>query len=647
MAGLILPDVKRACLHLSWSGGRGWQRIPLSGLAGEGGSALSEDTSLHLKLIPSPADAGEALRMDLVLRSARPFRVQGCRLEWPLKEGADADPVQAVFCNGWQSWSESRWFRTRERIAPLLRVAHPWLAPYGDTLPLREALRRVQYPARPGQRGLLPSWSWTLLRSEREGRHRSLGPEDGAAQQASTITGLGSLDEEQAYTLFLWDERSGALSLLRDAPSAWPSAAGERCLFSLLLYRGSEAGFYRHWMRAQSVRAMPAPPTRGYTSWYRHYTRISEPVLLSDLATLDPSRETWFQVDDGWQTRIGDWTPNPERFPKGMKALADEVRQRGLRPGLWLAPFVAERRSQLLQRHPEWVERDLQGRPLKAGYSPLWSGSFYALNPDHPGLRQHLSEVLERVRDDWGFALLKLDFLYAAGLAHSPDSTRAARMRSAMRFLREAAGSAAILACGVPMPAAFGLVEYCRIGADVHLAWEHRLLAWLRNRERVSTRIALASNLGRRLLDGLAFGNDPDVFLLRQGDAALRLSPEACQTLWLVNSLFGRLLFCSDRSSEYGPEHAALMRAPWMDAMPCWHVLVEEQPDSTRPGDLRLAGLFSLPGHPLRYAVLINLSDSAWSTSAEQALGAVCGPQGRDAVVLRPHQSLWFEVRES
>jgi alpha-galactosidase len=48
-------------------------------------------------------------------------------------------------------------------------------------------------------------------------------------------------------------------------------------------------------------------------------------------------------MDDGWfgartseRAGLGDWTPNPRRFPRGLAPLAAEVRRLGMRFGLWL-----------------------------------------------------------------------------------------------------------------------------------------------------------------------------------------------------------------------------------------------------------------------------------------------------------------------
>lgn len=125
-------------------------------------------------------------------------------------------------------------------------------------------------------------------------------------------------------------------------------------------------------------------------------------------------------------------------------------------------------------------------------------------------------------------------------------------MHDALSFIRGLAGDKLLLGCGVPLGSAFGLVDYCRIGADIHLEWEHRLLHFLRNRERVSTAIALESVIGRRHLNGRAFGNDPDVFMLRKEKN--KLTEDQQFTILLLNCLFGNLLFTSDYLGDYNEE---------------------------------------------------------------------------------------------
>jgi alpha-galactosidase len=121
-----------------------------------------------------------------------------------------------------------------------------------------------------------------------------------------------------------------------------------------------------------------------------------------------------------------------------------------------------------------------------------------------------------------------------------------------MEFLRELAQDKIILGCGVPLGPAFGLVDYCRIGSDVALKWEDKLLGGLKYRERVSTINSLTSTIGRRHLNGNVFYNDPDVFILREKNN--KLTKNQRNTLFILNLIFGGLVFTSDNIDEYSEE---------------------------------------------------------------------------------------------
>jgi len=43
-----------------------------------------------------------------------------------------------------------------------------------------------------------------------------------------------------------------------------------------------------------------------------------------------------FHVDAGWFRAVGDWYPNPQKFPQGLATIADDAHQHGLKFGLWV-----------------------------------------------------------------------------------------------------------------------------------------------------------------------------------------------------------------------------------------------------------------------------------------------------------------------
>ena len=458
------------------------------------------------------------------------------RLILPLPEGRlesvcarvrlELGETEKIFMNGYQTWTYSPELGRRgytRGIGPLpeIMIRGVGLRSYGDYF-------FVDYPQRPG---LSHGESWCYFR---EGERLRL---------------FASLDERPGYTLFRYDVGSSLLEIRRDC-------RGQRCggdfhALDLFHAEGGEQEVFDAWFTALGVQPRTRQRLAGYTSWYNRYQDISEESIEQDLqgcaSLLRPG--DLFQIDDGWESAVGDWLePDGKKFPKGMKAAAEAIHEKGFLAGLWLAPFVAQRSSRLLREHPDWFLRP-QGRPWLAGIG--WGG-FFALDFDHPQVRDYLKRVFRQVLDDWGYDLVKLDFLYAAAPFGSESESRAGRMIRAMEFLRELCGEKLILGCGVPLMPAFGLVDYCRVSCDVGLDWNGSRLMQRTNRERVSTRQAIGSTIFRRQLNGRAWLSDPDVFFLREEN--LRLTEEQKRTLATVNSLFGGVLLHSDDMSRWSEE---------------------------------------------------------------------------------------------
>jgi alpha-galactosidase len=69
-----------------------------------------------------------------------------------------------------------------------------------------------------------------------------------------------------------------------------------------------------------------------------------------------------FVMDDGWfgarthdGAGLGDWHPNPDRFPDGLGPLITRVHELGMRFGLWVEPEMVNPDSDLYRAHPDWV----------------------------------------------------------------------------------------------------------------------------------------------------------------------------------------------------------------------------------------------------------------------------------------------------
>ena len=366
---------------------------------------------------------------------------------------------------------------------------------------------------------------------------------------------IGSLNENSGFTLIKVNTEKKTVTIEKDCSGL--NITDRYDGLSIYLGSGTESDVFDAYFALLGIAPTEEKPVFGYTSWYRHYQDINEKCILKDLDGIKECgcASDIFQIDDGYQTAVGDWlSTDMGKFPNGMKAVADKINEAGMTAGLWLAPFVCEEKSDIFRDRRDWLLKDGKGEPVRAGSN--WSGS-YALDIYNEEVREYLRKVFRTVTEEWGFGLLKLDFLYAACILPRADKTRGMIMADGMDFLRECAGTAKILGCGVPLASAFGKVAYCRIGTDVTPEWDGKTYMKVLHRERPSSKYSILNSVFRRQLNGRAFINDPDVFMLRDTDTAMAHSQRQC--LAEVNALCGGVLFTSDDIGEYGSEQTALL----------------------------------------------------------------------------------------
>ena len=369
------------------------------------------------------------------------------------------------------------------------------------------------------------------------------------------LTGVSSTMAFAAgFALYEGSARGNALKLEKEPPERTIEAGEEVEIISFALCEGTLTHAFGRYAELMGVTRRPAPPLAGYSSWYRHYGDIDQQKLLVDLdatAQLYQGRDLGtvkpvFQVDDGYAL-VGDWTsPDQKRFPDGMAFLAKGARERGLVPGLWLAPFLVEKDSAVVANHPDWLLRNADGELVSAAAN--WSGAL-ALDTQNPEVREHVRSFMGTVTREWGYQLLKLDFLFGACLEPHNGLNRGQLMADALDLLRDSVPEGTWFdLCGVPLMSAFGRTEYCRIGCDVGLDWDDVPYMRLLHRERVSTRRSLANTGGRAHLDGVVFRNDPDVFFLRSD---VKLTD--AQRIRLLNSdaTLGGMFLTSDNVAEW------------------------------------------------------------------------------------------------
>lgn len=287
---------------------------------------------------------------------------------------------------------------------------------------------------------------------------------------------------------------------------------------------------------------------QGWCSWYYYFGENTADDVRANMAAA-VAQELPLDViliDDGYQTAIGDWTSiQAEKFPDGMAPLAKEIRAAGKIPGIWLAPFGARSDSQLAQTHPEFFLKDEAGYLVRAWNH--WNSDVYALDLTRPDVAEWLRDLFHTVCHEWGFQIVKLDFVFAGALAgkrFDPHMTRAQAYRRGFEIIGEALGDEhLILGCGAPQLASVGLVDTMRVSQDVSFTWAPFDPA---NGGAVSTQHAVQNTLLRAPFNQRWWLNDPDCVIVRKKGDVNGMSRGENRSLASIAALTGSILLDSD-----------------------------------------------------------------------------------------------------
>ncbi|MBF9149925.1 alpha-galactosidase [Novosphingobium jiangmenense] len=116
-----------------------------------------------------------------------------------------------------------------------------------------------------------------------------------------------------------------------------------------------------------------------------------------------------FILDDGWfrnrdddTAGLGDWTPDPRKYPNGLKPLADRVNALGMEFGLWVEPEMINPDSDLYRAHPDWVLAS-EGRARPTARNQL------VLDMRREDVRDYLFECLDTLLTELPITYLKWD----------------------------------------------------------------------------------------------------------------------------------------------------------------------------------------------------------------------------------------------
>jgi alpha-galactosidase len=222
---------------------------------------------------------------------------------------------------------------------------------------------------------------------------------------------------------------------------------------------------------------LPAKPIYGSNNWYYAYGQntsaaasLKDAALLAELMPANSGNRPFAVIDMGWGAApegAGPVSQTTGSYPD-MAGLVSQMKNLGVRPGLWLRPVLTTEK-----RAESWRLPPAGGRP---------KGDLIVMDPSIPEALAYIGASIATIRG-WGYELIKHDYstfdltgrwgfqmgpdLTDAGWHfHDRGKTTAEIVLDLYRAIRRGAGDAVLLGCNTIGHLAAGLVEAQRIGDD-------------------------------------------------------------------------------------------------------------------------------------------------------------------------------------
>lgn len=159
-------------------------------------------------------------------------------------------------------------------------------------------------------------------------------------------------------------------------------------------------------------------------NWEATYFDFNENKLFSLLKDTKKLGVDLFLLDDGWfgnkyprnsdTSALGDWDENKQKLPNGLISLVKEATNNEVKFGIWVEPEMVSPKSELYERHPDWVVKQ-EKRPEYYFRNQL------VLDLSNPKVQDFVFKTLDDLFvKNPGLAYVKWDCNAVIYNAHSP-----------------------------------------------------------------------------------------------------------------------------------------------------------------------------------------------------------------------------------
>jgi alpha-galactosidase len=160
------------------------------------------------------------------------------------------------------------------------------------------------------------------------------------------------------------------------------------------------------------------PPLVQFNTWFPIGPKvdIANTIQAADAAAAIGAEayvldSGWYGSGD-WERTLGDYEPDPRKFPHGLEELATHVHDKGMKFGLWVEIENAGIESRLFRQHPDWC--------LPYGGKPWITANRCQLDFAIPAVRQWATATVDRLVSRYRLDWIKIDYNIDVGDRFDP-----------------------------------------------------------------------------------------------------------------------------------------------------------------------------------------------------------------------------------
>lgn len=122
------------------------------------------------------------------------------------------------------------------------------------------------------------------------------------------------------------------------------------------------------WLRNHALADGKGSRLTLLNNWESTYFTFDQEKIVGLFGGAKELGVDMFLLDDGWfgnkyprnddTEGLGDWQPNKKKLPDGIPYLVKEAQKNGIKFGIWIEPEMVNPRSELYEKHLDWVLRE-------------------------------------------------------------------------------------------------------------------------------------------------------------------------------------------------------------------------------------------------------------------------------------------------